>query len=119
MTPELALILGSLVAEGNISKEQVGFCNNNREYLERFKRAFENVFPDCRLHEYKRKPVGFTKKSYYSLEIHSKQIIEFLKNLGLNPVRAAQKEVPEIISSSSSSIVIALYAPHLHRVQRA
>ncbi|MCX6706374.1 MAG: hypothetical protein NTV24_04735, partial [Candidatus Woesebacteria bacterium] len=103
MTPELAFILGSLVAEGNVSKEQLGFCNSDPEYLERFKQCFKKVFPDCRLHEYKRKPQGFTKKYYYSLEIHSKQVIEFLKSLGLNPVRAAQKEVPWIIYQSSKN----------------
>ena len=101
MTRELAFILGALVAEGNISKEQVGFCNSDTEYLDKFKEAFKMVFPDCRLHEYTRMPQGFTKKDYCSLEIHSLLVIEFLKNLGLKPVRAAQKEIPEIIYSSS------------------
>jgi len=103
MTPDLAFILGALVAEGSISKEQIGFCNNDSEYLNKFKNAFKNVFPDCRLHEYFRKPQGFTKKEYCSLEIHSLYILGFLKNLGLNPLRAAQKEIPEIIYSSSKN----------------
>ncbi|MEK7550738.1 MAG: DNA gyrase subunit A [Patescibacteria group bacterium] len=101
MTSELAFILGALVAEGNVSKEQIGFCNSDTEYLDRFKKAYKKIFPDCRLHEFIRKPQGFTKKDYFSLEIHSKLIIEFLKNLGLNPVRAAYKEIPEIIYASS------------------
>ena len=101
MSPELAFILGSLVAEGNVSKEQIGFCNSDKKYLESYKKAFIRVFPDCRLHEFTRKPQGFSKKEYCSLEIHSKLVIEFLKNLGLNPVRAADKKVPEIIYSSS------------------
>jgi len=102
ITAELAFILGSLVAEGSVSKKQIGFCNSNSEYLEKFKKAFKKVFPDCRLHEYKRRPQGFTKRGYSSLEIHSLQVINFLHNLGLHPVHAPQKEVPEIIYASSA-----------------
>lgn len=101
MSPELAFILGSLVAEGSISKEQIGFANSDGEYLNTFKKAFAKVFPDCRLHEFKRKPVGFTKKPYTSLEIHSLQIIQFLNNLGLTKAKAGEKTVPEIIFLSS------------------
>src|SRR5258708_226165 len=107
MTPELAFILGSLIAEGNISKEQIGFCNTSHEFLNEFKRCFKKVFPDCRLHEYIRKPEGFTKKEYSSLEIHSKEVLEFLKNLGLKPVRAKDKKVPEIIYLASKLSIAA------------
>lgn len=101
MTPNLAFILGALVSEGSISKKQVGFCNNDEAFLDKFKKSFKKVFPDCRLHEFKRKPQGYTKKPYTSLEIHSLQVIEFLKNLGLDPTRAKDKRVPEIIFVSS------------------
>ena len=101
MTPNLAFILGSLVAEGNVSSKQIGFSNNNSEYLNAFKTAFTKVFPDCRLHEYRRRPVGFTKKSYTSLEIHSLQIIKFLENIGLVKARAGGKTVPKIMFLSS------------------
>jgi DNA gyrase subunit A len=101
MSPELSFILGSLVAEGNISKKQIGFTNSDKEYLNTFKKAFVKVFPDCRLHEFERKPEGFTKKPYTSLEIHSLQVIEFLNNIGLTKAKAAEKSVPKIIFSSS------------------
>jgi len=105
MSEELAFILGAVVAEGNVHKEQIGFCNNDKEFIEKFKANFKKVFPDCRLHEFVRKPVGYTKKSYTSLEIHSMQVIEFLKNLGLVPGRAKTRVVPEIIFQSSKKSV--------------
>jgi len=101
MSPQLAFILGSLVAEGSISKEQISFANSDGEYLNTFKKDFAKVFPDCRLHEFKRKPVGFTRKPYTSLEIHSLQVIGFLNNIGLTKARAIGKTVPEIMFSSS------------------
>ena len=105
LTANLAFILGALIAEGSVSKKQIGFCNGGRELLDKFKESFKNTFPDCKLHEYKRKPQGYTKKPYFSLEIHSMQIIEFLKNLGLEPARSKDKKVPEIIFLSSKQSI--------------
>lgn len=105
MNEDLAFILGAIVSEGNIGKEKIGFCNNDREFIEKFKTSFKRVFPDCRLHEFVRRPVGYTKKSYMSLESHSLQIIEFLRNLGLTPGRAREKVVPEIIFQSSKKSI--------------
>ena len=101
MTADLAFIIGCLVAEGSVSTKHLDFANSDKDYLGEFKKSFKKVFPDCRLHEFRRKPQGFTKKYYYSLEIHSTQVIEFLKNLGLAPARAPKKVVPEIIFNSS------------------
>ncbi|MFC1699170.1 DNA gyrase subunit A, partial [Candidatus Omnitrophota bacterium] len=101
MTKELAFILGAIAAEGNIGREQIGFCNNDQEYIAQFKACFKKVFPDCRLHEFVRKPVGYTRQEYTSLEIHSLQAINFLHNLGLVPGRAKERVVPEIILKSS------------------
>jgi len=105
MNEDLAFILGAIASEGSIGKEQIGFCNNDREFIEKFKTSFKRVFPDCRLHEFVRRPVGYTKKSYMSLEIHSLQIIEFLRNLGLTPGRARERVVPEIIFQSSKKSI--------------
>ncbi len=105
MNEDLAFILGAIASEGSIGKEHIGFCNNDREFIEKFKTSFKRVFPDCRLHEFVRRPVGYTKKSYMSLEIHSLQIIEFLRNLGLTPGRARERVVPEIIFQSSKKSI--------------
>ncbi|MBU2540315.1 MAG: DNA gyrase subunit A [Candidatus Omnitrophica bacterium] len=105
MNRDFALILGAIVAEGNIGKEHIGFCNNDELFIEQFKSSFKRVFPDCKLHEFVRKPQGYTKKQYMSLEIHSKQVIEFLKNLGLTPGRAKDRRVPDIIFQSKKDSV--------------
>jgi DNA gyrase subunit A len=107
MTPELAFLLGAIVAEGNIGEKQIGFCNNDQEFIEQFKAGFKKVFPDCRLHEFVRRPQGFTRKPYTSLEIHSLQVIEFLNNLGLVRGRAKTRQVPEIIFASTKNSMAA------------
>ena len=77
MSSDLAFILGSLVAEGSISKEQIGFANSDSEYLNAFKIAFTKVFPDCRLHEFLRKPVGFTKNHIPRLKFTHFMLLSF------------------------------------------
>lgn len=101
MNEDLAFVLGALVAEGSIGKGHIGFCNNDKKFIERYRESFKQVFPDCRLHEFIRRPVGHTRKIYRSLEIHSTQVREFLKNIGLVPGRARERVVPEIIFKSS------------------
>jgi len=105
MSEDLAFILGAIIAEGSISKEHIDFCNGDQEFINKFKTSFKKVFPDCRLHEFTRKPLGYGKKDCVYLEIHSTQVTEFLKNLGLRQVRAQNKTVPEIIFMSSQKSV--------------
>lgn len=112
MSTDLAFLLGAIIAEGHILKDHIGFTNNDVEYINAFKKSFKRVFPDCRLHEFIRKPVGYTKKQYTSLEIHSLQIIKFLGNLGLKPVHAREKTVPEIIFMSSQKSIAAFISAY-------
>jgi DNA gyrase subunit A len=107
MNENLAFVLGALISEGSISKEQIAFCNGDKEFLDEFKSCFQKAFPDCRLHEFVRKPLGFGKRRCTYLEIHSMQIIEFLKSLGLHQSRAPEKTTPHIIFSSSKNSVAA------------
>jgi DNA gyrase subunit A len=107
MNADLAFILGALISEGSISKEQIGFCNGDKEFLREFKSCFQRVFPDCRLHEFVRKPLGYGKKKCTYLEIHSMHVIDFLKNLGLRQLRAYDKTIPDIIFSSLKKSVAA------------
>jgi DNA gyrase subunit A len=109
MSQDLAFILGAIISEGHTSEDtldskgslkrtgQIGFCNNNKEFIKEFKIKFKKVFPDCRLHEFKRQPQGYTQESYTSLEIHSKYVVDFLKNLGLKHCLFSQKNIPSIL----------------------
>lgn len=105
MNEELAFILGAIIAEGSISKKHIDFCNGDKEFIDKFKLSFKKVFPDCRLHEFVGKPLGFGKKNWVCLEIHSTQVTEFLKNLGLPESCAQEKMVPDIIFKSSQKSV--------------
>ncbi|MFA4889865.1 MAG: DNA gyrase subunit A [Candidatus Omnitrophota bacterium] len=104
---DLSFILGALISEGSISREQIGFCNGDKEFLDEFKACFRRVFPDCRLHEFVRGPLSYGKKNCTYLEIHSLQVIRFLNNLGLLQARASGKTVPHIIFSASKKSVAA------------
>lgn len=105
LNEDLAFILGALVSEGTIKKSKIEFCNSDLKFIEEFKNRFKNVFPDCRLHEFSRLPNSFGKKPYKILEIHSSYVIEFLRNIGLMPVKSAFKELPFAILLSPKSVV--------------
>ena len=103
----LSSILGALVSKGFISEKKIEFCNSDKLWIKDFKEKWQKVFPDCRLHEFKKKPSSFGKKEYFTLEIHSTQVIEFLRNIGLNPFKSKDKEIPFCIFRSPKSVVAA------------
>ncbi len=101
----LAHILGALIAEGTIKENEIEFCNSDTEWINDFKKKWKNIFPDCRLHHFHRKPNSFGKKPYQTLEIHSGQVISLLKNIGLLPVKSAEKTIPKLILQSPKLVV--------------
>ena len=104
LTDNLAYILGALISEAYIGKNKIEFCNSDEEWINEFEEIWKKVFPDCRIHKFFKEPSSYGKKPYYRLEIHSLYVIEFLKNLGLNPVKAAQKDIPPVILQSPKEI---------------
>jgi len=100
----LAHILGALISEGSITDNKIEFCNSDREWVADFEERWHRVFPDCRLHKFERKPSCYGKKPYVRLEIHSRYVIEFLRNLGLEPVRSKLKKVPWVILQSPKKV---------------
>lgn len=104
LTKELAFILGSLVSEGCVSGKKIEFCNSNREWIDLFEATWKKVFPDCRLHKFEKEPSSYGKRLYWRLEVHSTFVIQFLKNLGLEPVKSAKKSVPHTILKSPKGV---------------
>lgn len=104
LTKELAFILGSLVSEGCVAGNKIEFCNSDREWIDLFEAAWKKVFPDCRLHKFEKEPSSYGKKLYWRLEVHSIFVIQFLKNLGLEPVKSAKKSIPHAILKSSRGV---------------
>ncbi|XOB46806.1 MAG: DNA gyrase subunit A [Candidatus Nealsonbacteria bacterium] len=106
MNSDLAFLLGAILSEGYVSHKKskekcFGFANTDKEFINAFKNSFKKVFPTCRLHEFKRGPLGYGKQDHTALEVHSNYITEFLESLGLKRARASKKQIPEIIFHAS------------------
>ncbi|MEX1061622.1 MAG: DNA gyrase subunit A, partial [Patescibacteria group bacterium] len=107
LTEDLAFILGALISEGSVAEKEIQFCNTDRTWLAEFDARWSRVFPDCRLHKFERAPSSFGKKPYATREIHSRQVVTFLRNLGLLPVKAKGKTIPPVVLQSPQPIVAA------------
>ncbi len=105
LNKDLAFLLGSLIAEGFIGKKKIEFCNTDVRWIEQFKTAWKRVFPDSTLHEFLREPSSYGKLPYYRLESHFLHTLQFLSNIGLTPVKAAEKDVPFVVLQSPKEIV--------------
>lgn len=101
----LAFILGSLIAEGTLKENELEFCNSDSKWIREFKKNWNKVFPDCRLHHFKRLPNSYGKKPYETLEVHSRYVLAFLENIGLKPEKSAQRTIPKLIFQSPKEIV--------------
>jgi DNA gyrase subunit A len=55
----LAFLMGALVAEGTLADDRIEFTCTPGEFADEFVRCWAQVFPDCRLHQWLRPPVGF------------------------------------------------------------
>ena len=104
---DAAFILGSLIAEGTIKQNEIEFCNSDADWMREFKERWSRAFPDCRLNAFNHQPSSYGKKPYYTYEIHSRYVVEFLRNLGLTPVRAREKTIPFPVLRSPKPIVAA------------
>ena len=115
MSPELARLLGYLVAEAYIHPKKIMFSNNDEDVLKDFRECFARCFPDTRLHEFPVDPArwGHIGKPFVKLEIHSHHVIRFLHHkCGLDPVKADLKSVPSAILRSTKASVAAFIAAY-------
>lgn len=104
LNEDLAHILGALVAEGTMKEHAIEFCNSDASWIQEFENRWKRVFPDCRLHTFARKANSYGKKPYYTLEIHSRYVIEFLRNIGLAPLKSSQRKIPALILQSPKGV---------------
>ena len=105
LTKELAHILGAITAEGSAADYKIEFCNSDKNWIEQFKKDFKKVFPETRLHEFNRKPSSYGKKEYTRLEIHSREVVDFLYNIGFSKTKSPLREIPHTILKSPKHIV--------------
>ena len=104
MDEDIAFILGSFLSEGFISEKKIEFCNTDEQWISELRERWMRVFPDSRLHLFKRKPSSFGKKEYYRVECHCIYTIAFLRNLGLDAVKSALKTIPHVIFQSPKHV---------------
>ena len=113
MSPDLAFLLGIVLAEGFISfnKEKhyakIGICNTDKLLIEEFIKKFKKLFPDCAIYQQTREPLSYGKKKFISLEVCSYFLAEFFENLGLKAVPSKEKEVPHIMFHAKKESVAA------------
>ncbi len=101
---ELGQLLGWLVGDGWLrygdKNCRVGFTfsQNDIDILYYFKEILNEIYGN-NIKEVKRGKI-------YHLSYHSRYFVEFLKNLGVKPVKAEEKEVPESIFTATEEAVI-------------
>jgi DNA gyrase subunit A len=66
-------------------------------------RCWARVFPDCRLHQWLRPPVGFGKRPFWQMQVVSQQVVRLLGSLGLHG-RSAERVVPEAILRAPQAV---------------
>ncbi len=103
LTADLAFLLGALIAEGCFRESAITFTNTEGDFADAFQTTWERVFPTCRLHTFLHDPVSYGKKRYWSMEVVSRHVLGFLKNLGLFG-KSAVREVPEVMLRSPQAI---------------
>jgi DNA gyrase subunit A len=103
---DVAFLMGSLLAEGTFRQTHVEFTNTHGDFANAYQETWRRVFPTCRLHVFDRAPVSYGKKRFLQIQVVSKQVIEFLGNLGLRG-KSAERMVPVAILRSPRSTVAA------------
>jgi DNA gyrase subunit A len=105
LTVDLAHVIGALLAEGTIKENKIEFCNSDSNWMNTFADHWRRAFPDCRLHRFQKAPRSFGKRPYETFEIHSRQVIEFLRNVGLSPVKSGERRIPLTILKSPKRVM--------------
>ncbi|WP_456400279.1 DNA gyrase subunit A [Persephonella sp.] len=100
ITEEEAVLLGSLVSEGYISENRVGFNNTDEEYASVFESAYKDSYGDTFCRYERTLKSGKTLVEY---QIHHKEIIQDIREKGVDK-RSSDKEIPFVVLQSSKRI---------------
>ena len=86
ITEEEAFLLGSLVSEGYVNVQRVGFSNADHEFTEEFERCLIK-----------------SGKTLVEYQIHEKSFVERVRQLGFDH-RSEEKEIPQVVLRSSKKV---------------
>lgn len=95
-------LLGLILSDGwirNDSRKYVGIsCGSNRNFAERISDTFKQTFGDCRIVEKTNK--NYPNNVCYDVTSTQSAVVEKIIGLGIKPVKAHEKRVPEVIWSA-------------------
>ena len=100
LNSDLAFLLGALVSEGSFHNNQILFNNADEEFYSLVKKSILNQFQNINLYERRLK-----KCRCNELSIYPKKIVQFIINIGLNPVKSYKKEIPFIILKAKKELI--------------
>ncbi len=86
ITEEEAFLLGSLVSEGYVNAQRVGFSNADHKFTEEFERCLIK-----------------SAKTLVEYQIHGKSFVERVRQLGFDH-RSEEKEIPQVVLRSSKKV---------------
>ncbi|MBK3332100.1 hypothetical protein GWK41_03340 [Persephonella atlantica] len=100
ITEEEAVLLGSLVSEGYISENRVGFNNTDMEFTAVFENAFRESYGEtfCR---YERSLKS--GKTVIEYQIHHRDTVQSIKEKGFDK-KSSDKEIPYVVLKSSKKV---------------
>ncbi len=100
LTEEEAILLGSLVAEGYIDKNKIGFSNTDEEFCSIFEESYLKNYEKS---FYKYKRILKSGKTLTEYQISEVAVLEDIKEKGFNQ-KSEDKEIPQIVLSSSKKV---------------
>jgi DNA gyrase subunit A len=103
---KLAFLMGALLAEGTFRDQVIEFTNTEGDFADEFVQTWQQVFPTCRLHIFRRASVSYGQKPFLQMQVVSRQVITFLRALGLTG-RSAERRLPALILRSPKSVAAA------------
>lgn len=99
MNKDLAFVLGALVSEGSFHQNKFFFCNSDIEFYTRVKEIIQKQFVGVKMYE------RVLKGDCFELCLYQKNLVEFLKEIGLLTKLSDKKEIPFSVLKSSKNVI--------------
>ncbi len=99
MNKDLAFVLGALVSEGSFHQNKFFFCNSDMEFYSRVKEIIQKQFVGVKMYE------RVLKGNCFELCLYQKNLVEFLKEIGLSTKLSDKKEIPFTVLKSSRVVI--------------
>lgn len=99
MNKDLAFLLGALVSEGSYHQNKFFFCNSDKDFYNKVKNIILKQFPEIKPYE------RVLKGNCPEICLYEKNVVEFLREIGLSTKLSDKKEIPFSVLMSSREVV--------------